>query len=312
MTLSVALCTYNGEKYIEEQIRSILEQTMPVDEVVVCDDGSTDDTLQYIERIGATTTVPIRVYRNHSNLGPSRNFQKAISLCEGDVVFLSDQDDVWNENKVRTMVEWLNENPSKSVVFSDADLIDDEGNPVTDRSLWDCIGFSAQAQKALDDGFGAELFCYENRATGATMAVRRDYAVNSCFVEVCNDTILHDGALAMLALGDGSLGYIPEKLIRYRCHSEQSVGIGAAAEKPLSENPRETSPLVDVWAHQKLPETLRPRIDFLALRRRMMGQRMGFFRMLKNRCRYKMFYHDQWKSFLGFDIAQWKKHVFHQ
>ena len=78
--LSVALCTYNGEKYIREQIESIINQTMLVDEIVVCDDGSTDDTLNVIKQINAETPVNIRIYQNETNLGVCANFQKAVKL----------------------------------------------------------------------------------------------------------------------------------------------------------------------------------------------------------------------------------------
>ena len=124
MKCSVALCTYNGAKYIEEQIRSILDQTLPVDEIVVCDDGSTDETPQIVEEIAKDVSVDIHVYRNDNNLGVCANFQKAVDLCQGDIVFLSDQDDIWYPHKVKTIVDWFDNNPNKSVVFSNADLID--------------------------------------------------------------------------------------------------------------------------------------------------------------------------------------------
>ena len=81
MKLSVALCTYNGAKYIEEQILSIMNQTMPVDEIVVCDDGSTDETLQIINRIKEKSRVEIRVFCNDTTLGVCAIFQKAVDLC---------------------------------------------------------------------------------------------------------------------------------------------------------------------------------------------------------------------------------------
>lgn len=81
MKISVALCTYNGSKYIEEQLRSILNQTMQVDEIVICDDGSRDDTIQIIEEVKKEALTDIRIYRNETNLGVCANFQKAVDLC---------------------------------------------------------------------------------------------------------------------------------------------------------------------------------------------------------------------------------------
>lgn len=310
MIVSVALCTYNGANFVEKQIWSILNQTMSVNEIVVCDDGSDDNTMQILEELLKETTIAFRVFRNERRLGPSRNFKRALELCQGDIVFLSDQDDIWKENKVQVVVDWFKENPTKTVVFSDADLIDEKGSLITKQSLWDCIGFSSEAQESFNAGFGVELFCCENRATGAAMAVRRDYAVNSRFVDVCNEIILHDGALAMLTLGDDSLGFIPERLTQYRCHGNQTVGLGATVEHHLSDDPRETTSLCDIWAGCGLPKDLKQRVEYVALRHRMIAQRKGLFGILRNRSSYKLYYHSRWKSFLHYDVAQWKRHLF--
>ena len=116
MTTSVAMCTYNGAQFIEEQLRSILDQTFHVEEVVVCDDRSVDETVAIIERVAKETSIPIHIHINETNLGCARNFEKAISLCNGDVIFLSDQDDIWMPNKVETIVNWFKANPTKEYV----------------------------------------------------------------------------------------------------------------------------------------------------------------------------------------------------
>ncbi|MDO9153719.1 MAG: glycosyltransferase [Paludibacter sp.] len=84
--ISVALCTYNGEKFIEEQLNSILNQTLPVEEIVICDDGSTDNTLNIIN-LFEQNNRNIKVFRNKNNLGTIKNFEKAISLTSGDIIF---------------------------------------------------------------------------------------------------------------------------------------------------------------------------------------------------------------------------------
>ena len=108
--ISVALCTYNGAQFIREQLNSILCQTTNVDEIVICDDGSSDDTLSIINSYCSKTDI-IRVYQNQDKLGVSKNFQKAIDLCHGDLIFLSDQDDIWQANKVQTFVDYFNKTP---------------------------------------------------------------------------------------------------------------------------------------------------------------------------------------------------------
>src|SRR5213080_381833 len=99
-TLSVALCTYNGAAYLGEQLDSIVAQSRPPDELVVCDDGSTDETVEVLETFLAEAPFPVRLQRNEANLGFVKNFEQAISLCTGDFVALSDQDDVWMPGKL--------------------------------------------------------------------------------------------------------------------------------------------------------------------------------------------------------------------
>ena len=132
--VSVALCTYNGEKYITEQINSILEQSTPVDEIVICDDGSTDNTITIIEDIKQNCSTNIIINRNTQNLGVCANFELAISLCKGEVILLSDQDDIWNHDKVKTIVSWFDTHPQKTAVFTDAKLITEEGKSFSDKT----------------------------------------------------------------------------------------------------------------------------------------------------------------------------------
>jgi glycosyltransferase involved in cell wall biosynthesis len=95
MKLSVAMCTYNGAQYIEKQLLSILNQELPINEIVICDDGSNDDTLEKVENIAANyQDVAWKILQNAPQLGVTKNFEKAITLCTGDIIFLSDQDDI--------------------------------------------------------------------------------------------------------------------------------------------------------------------------------------------------------------------------
>ena len=117
MTVSVAMCTYNGALYIEEQLRSILAQTVPVNEIVICDDGSTDATISVIEKVRKDVErlgMRLLLKENRTPLGVNANFEKAMGLCSGDIIFLSDQDDVWESNKVETIKRYFEEHPKKS------------------------------------------------------------------------------------------------------------------------------------------------------------------------------------------------------
>ncbi len=228
--VSVALCTYNGEKYITKQIKSILEQSTSVDEIVICDDGSTDNTISIIEDIKQSSPTNIIIHRNKNNLGVCANFEFAISLCKGDIIFLSDQDDIWNPDKVKTIVSWFDTHPQKSVVFTDATLITENDNEFSNKSLWDCIGFNKKMRRYFDNGLSLESF-FINKATGATMAIRKKMSFH--FSQYCNnDNVLHDYCIALKALDNDGLGYIDKPLIRYRLHGNQQAGISYQLQHP--------------------------------------------------------------------------------
>ena len=111
LKVSVALCTYNGARYIFAQIESIFKQTLPPDEIIICDDGSNDGTPEIIgDIIGAPRDIDIQLIKNDINLGYVRNFEKAVGLCTGDVIFLSDQDDIWFPERIELMVKPFAEN----------------------------------------------------------------------------------------------------------------------------------------------------------------------------------------------------------
>lgn len=230
--LSVALCTYNGARFLKEQICSILEQTYPVDEIVVCDDGSSDETILIIERIKERSPIEIRIYRNETNLGVCANFQKAIRLCSGDIVFLSDQDDVWYPNKTKTIVDWFDSHPNKSVVFTDGNLIDGEGRAYLGRNgqkrLWDY--FFVPIDKLMFEK-GLELECMMHpHATGATMAIKKAFLDDNPFAQYCdNFNVFHDFIISIKAVELGRLGYIDDSLISYRVYEDQQVGVDKRA-----------------------------------------------------------------------------------
>lgn len=303
--LSVALCTYNGARYIREQLESILHQTMPVDEIVVCDDGSTDETQTIIENLRKNTSVDIRVQCNKTKLGVCANFQKAVNLCKGDIIFLSDQDDIWHRDKVETVVDYFDKHGEKQVVITDGQLVNDIGVPIDYGTLWKCFGITRKSLKWIDAGYGIELFAYENRATGATMALRRNFEYTYNFINYCLDDILHDGALALLSMKNNRLGYIDKCLIDYRIHKKQECGIGERLLKPLSSDPRITDFIAVLWTRLPLPSPIDKRIAFIVLRQRHQHQPLGILRIIGSMVCYCKYYHSKCLSFLFFDIRQW-------
>ena len=238
MKLSVALCSYHGEHYIKEQLLSILNQTKVVDEIIVCDDGSTDGTVGVVEEVKRGCDVTIKIYINKQPIGVCANFAKAMQLCSGDIIFLSDQDDAWREDKVEHIVKWFEKNPRKSVVFTNAELIDGNGDCFTEKTLFDAVTFGKKSQKLFDRGMDFEVFVKHNRATGATMALRRSI-VDEVQIDTQatskNGKLLHDHVIALTALTGNRLGYIDENLTKYRIHSQQVCGLGKWLQVPPGE-----------------------------------------------------------------------------
>lgn len=224
MKLSVAMCTYNGARFIEEQLQSILDQELPVNEIVVCDDGSKDETLTIVQKIAKDyPNVEWNIQQNSPNLGVTKNFEKAISLCTGDIVFLSDQDDIWRKDKTRVVNKYFETHPDKSVVFTNADIVDSFGSLLTEYSLFDAYGLS-QNSELWENGLDFEILSVANRATGATMAFLNKF--RSSFLPFFQKKgYLHDYQIVLTASACECIGVIQERLISYRQHGNNCVGL---------------------------------------------------------------------------------------
>lgn len=222
MTISIALCTFNGSKYVTQQIDSILNQS-PVFpfEIIVCDDKSTDDTLKVLNEYKNLHPTIFKVFTNEINLGSTKNFEKAISLCSGDYIFLSDQDDIWKNNKIQKILSVFNENPTAEGVFSNADLIDKDNNLIKDLTIWDSIFFlEKELPKPID--FFNIVSKNGNIVTGATLCIKN--SVKS-FIFPFEDYNFHDEKIADILILRNSLFYSKENLMSYRLHDNQQVGM---------------------------------------------------------------------------------------
>lgn len=225
MKVSVAMCTYNGAKYLQEQLDSILHQTRPVDEIIVSDDGSSDDTLNIL-RTYAEKYPCLHYTKNLKNKGFKQNFMDTMRQCSGDIVFLSDQDDCWHPNKVEYILDWFNKHPNLQLVFTNANIIDGDGKS-TGETLFDFVGFDSEKQKAALHGFLVDILCVGNRATGATMAFHKKF-INEFKDEWYVNKKFHDEALVLEAAGKEVAGFIIEPLMDYRLHDKNAAGLDRA------------------------------------------------------------------------------------
>ena len=218
MKISVAMCTYNGEKFINKQLDSILNQSSPVNEIIICDDGSKDNTINIINNYIKNSNIKINLYVNRKNLGVVDNFIKAFSKCTGDVIFLCDQDDIWTKDKVKIIVNEFNKNKEINMIGTNALLIDQDDNSLN-NNLWDFVGYKYES-KNYKTNYKIQL--KKAILTGATAAARtsfiKKYMTKSKYV-------IHDYWLSECACMTNSLFMIDKNLTLYRQHSNNVVGV---------------------------------------------------------------------------------------
>lgn len=215
--ISVALATYNGEKYLLEQLNSIREQTYPVDEVVISDDVSADSTREMVRRyIEQYKLDGWTLIENEQNLGYADNFRQALTHTHGDIIFLCDQDDVWEVNKVERMVQVMESDSSILTLSSAYTYIDAQGaeipytNPRRDYSGKICRVEYADFVK--DFGY-----------PGMSMALRAP--IRELFLEVRpKEKEAHDFVMNTLSALQGGMAFFGERLARYRQHGNNVIG----------------------------------------------------------------------------------------
>ena len=244
MQISVAMCTYNGAAFLQPQLDSIARQSRPPDELIICDDCSTDATKQIIDEFAKHTPFPVRVFVNEQNLGSTRNFERAISLCNGDVIALSDQDDVWSLEKLKRLEDVLAARPEVGMVFSNGRVVEETLAP-TPWSIWDVIRFGDHQQRLFTAGEGFDVLFDHNVVTGATMAFRkrfRDLAI-PIPIDIIHDgwRVIHDGWLALMIAATSSVAFVPELLIEYRQHGAQQIGLRSVLEADPQESKKKAS-----------------------------------------------------------------------
>ncbi len=218
--VSVAMCTFNGARYLEEQLESIASQSQLPFEMVVCDDRSNDATLSILKRFQASAPFAVKVVVNGRRLGSTRNFDQAIGLTRGDFIALCDQDDRWAETKVERLSDALTADPFLGGAFSDANLIDGDGRP-TGMRLFARHKFTAAKQRNFISCPIATLLKHDI-VTGATLMFR------SSIRRYCSPipaSWVHDGWLAWMIALHSRLTLISEPLTDYRVHVGQQLGV---------------------------------------------------------------------------------------
>ena len=221
MKISVALCTYNGEKYLNEQLNSIFNQSLSVDEIIICDDKSTDTTIEIIKEYQEKHPFKIKLFQNETNLRSVKNFEKALNLTSGDVIFLSDQDDIWVHEKVEKYVAYFYKHNSIKVLASNGYCIDDSSSIIEKYSLWDIPEFLKE--KNIDVDYFKLITYFSNIATGASMALKKEILIKVLPFPII-DGLHHDEWIAIIASSTQEFTLLNEKYFYYRIHNNQQVG----------------------------------------------------------------------------------------
>lgn len=222
-SLSVAMCTYNGAAYLEAQLASLATQTRPPDELVVCDDGSTDGTVALLEGFGATAGFPVRIHLNEHRLGSTKNFEQAIGRCTSEILALCDQDDEWAAEKLARTEQVLVDRPEVGLVCSDAEIMDHDLNPVGAR-MSQRLGFGAADKARVASGGALDVLVRTNFVTGTTMAFRSAFIPD---IVPIPPSWIHDGWIGLVVALRSKIAYIDEPLVHYRQHATNLVGAPA-------------------------------------------------------------------------------------
>ena len=209
--ISIAMATYNGEKFIREQLDSILAQTITDWELIVCDDVSTDFTIAILEEY-AKKDRRIQIHKNKVNLGFKRNFEKAISLCSGDYIALCDQDDIWYSNHLEVL---YNQIGNHSLSIGNSDIVD-VNNQYLNKRMSDTDGIHC-IRKDTKLLLYREFF-YANPFQGASMLLKKDFALRC--IPIPNEVHYHDTWISICACFADGLIYTYNPITRYRQHGK--------------------------------------------------------------------------------------------
>jgi hypothetical protein len=223
-TISIALCTYNGETYLPTQWQSLLDQQQYPDEVVICDDRSTDKTVALLRQLAAEAPFPVRILENSTQLGYNKNFERALSECTGELIFICDQDDYWFPEKISTMTAYMMERPNLQLAFCDAWVTDDdlEGRQIR---FWERVNFDADVRQRWNDGETMEVMLDGNRVMGCASVLRRSFLQTVLPIPEDIPGYIYDGWLALVGASNNTVAFVDSPLQLYRTHTQQQVGV---------------------------------------------------------------------------------------
>jgi glycosyltransferase involved in cell wall biosynthesis len=224
LDISVALCTRNGARYVAAQVRSICTQDRLPRQIVLSDDGSTDETIATVRSTladcGVADRIELVVFQNSPALGVTRNFEQAVRACTHELIALCDQDDVWHAGRLARMAARFEAEPELLLLHTDARLVDAELAPLG-TSLFHALEVRPAELAAIANGNAFDVLLRRNLVTGATTLFRKELLASALpFPEGW----VHDEWLGAVAAATGRVDVLAEPLIDYRQHASNQIG----------------------------------------------------------------------------------------
>jgi len=220
--VSIAMATWQGARFIDEQLESIAAQTRPPDQLVVSDDGSTDATCEMVEAFAARAGFEVQLVRNGERGLTTVNFERAVARCDGDLVFFADQDDVWRPHKLERMVDVFERRPATGGLFCNGSVVDDDRRPLG-YDLWQSQGFHRGEQAMVRRGQAAMVFLRHVVAAGNTFAFRGRF--KPLLLPFPRLRSVHDAWVAFMVAAVSGFEILDEDLVEYRLHADNQFGL---------------------------------------------------------------------------------------
>ena len=219
LTISIAMCTYNGARFLQEQLDSFSSQSRLPDEVVICDDCSSDNTVEILNEWAKTVSFTVKIIQNEKNLGYEQNFPKAISLCSSDIIFCSDQDDAWAPDKLEKMAAVFEKHSETGVVYCDGLCIDSQGNSL--NRLASAISLPGML-------YGRPYYLYWNPVKrgmhflGCCCSIRKSLWDK---ISPYPKSYAHDQWIFLAGAAISKIEYLPDTLTHYRLHESNTSAV---------------------------------------------------------------------------------------
>ena len=226
------MATYNGERYLAEQLKSILGQTLEADEIVVVDDASTDGTREILDDFVRRCPGRLTVMAHEINMGPKAAFARGIQQARGDFIALSDQDDIWRQEKLKRLFSKISGAPNAGLCFHDLEMVNKDGDPRA-ASFWKSAPKS-QCLPVVGMDARNRIAGFSNPVPGCTMFF--DARLKGVILPMPESPhVGHDWWISAVAFFSADPVYVSEPLIRYRLHPGQAAGIGTFIKKKKDE-----------------------------------------------------------------------------